>query len=59
MAKNSSQNQIVPSYEPRWFIWTILFLVVTGVALVSYIQISSQNTQTDSIVVNHVKKAHK
>lgn len=27
-------------YDPRWFIWTIVFLVVTGISLVSYIMIS-------------------
>lgn len=35
-------KQIEPpgTYNPRWFIWTIVFLVVTGVALVSYIVLS-------------------
>ena len=28
------------NYDPRWFIWTILFLVVTGISLVSYIVLS-------------------
>lgn len=27
-------------YDPRWFIWTIVFLVVTGISLVSYIVLS-------------------
>lgn len=27
-------------YDPRWFIWTIVFLVVTGISLVSYIVFS-------------------
>lgn len=34
------QVQSPESYSPRWFIWTIVFLVVTGVALVSYIVFS-------------------
>ena len=28
------------NYDPRWFIWTIVFLVVTGISLVSYIMLS-------------------
>jgi len=28
------------NYDPRWFIWTIVFLVVTGISLVSYIVLS-------------------
>ena len=28
------------NYDPRWFIWTIVFLVVTGISLVSYIALS-------------------
>lgn len=27
-------------YDPRWFIWTIVFLVVVGISLVSYIFLS-------------------
>lgn len=27
-------------YDPRWFIWTIVFLVATGISLVSYIVLS-------------------
>lgn len=32
-----NQFQAPGNYNPRWFIWTIVFLVVAGVALVSYI----------------------
>jgi hypothetical protein len=35
--KSSNNN---PPYDPRWFIWTIVFLVVTGISLVSYIVFS-------------------
>ncbi len=35
---NSSIQQ--NNYDPRWFIWTIVFLVVTGISLVSYIVLS-------------------
>lgn len=34
----------VNNYDPRWFIWTILFLVVTGISLVSYIVLSDNGT---------------
>lgn len=39
---NNTQN----NYNPRWFIWTIVFLVVTGISLVSYI-VLSDNTSSD------------
>ena len=32
------------SYDSRWFIWTIVFLVVTGISLVSYITLSDSGT---------------
>jgi hypothetical protein len=31
-------------YNPRWFIWTIVFLVITGISLVSYIVLSEGGT---------------
>jgi cytochrome c-type biogenesis protein CcmH/NrfG len=31
-------------YDPRWFVWTIVFLVVTGISLVSYIILSDVGT---------------
>ena len=34
------QNQ----YDPRWFIWTIVFLLVTGISLVSYIMLSDTSS---------------
>lgn len=34
------------NYDARWFIWTIVFLVVTGISLVSYI-VLSDNTAND------------
>lgn len=34
-----------PEYDPRWFIWTIVFLVITGISLVSYIVLSSEGSQ--------------
>jgi hypothetical protein len=43
-----AKNPIKP-YDPRWFIWTIVFLLVSGVSLVSYIMITSDDT-TDSFM---------
>jgi hypothetical protein len=31
------------NYDPRWFIWTIVFLVVSGISLVSYIVLSDNS----------------
>jgi len=33
------------NYDPRWFIWTIVFLVVTGVGLVTFIVVSDDGTR--------------
>lgn len=42
------------SYDSRWFIWTIVFLVVTGVSLVSYIALSSNvGDESSAAVVTH------
>jgi hypothetical protein len=35
-------------YDPRWFIWTIVFLLVSGVSLASYILIT--RTQDEASV---------
>lgn len=32
----------------RWFIWTVLFLIVSGVSLVSYIMITTINDDSAS-----------
>ncbi len=42
MPKSTAQPQ---EYDPRWFIWTIVFLVVTGISLVSYIVLSDNGTE--------------
>jgi len=41
MEKNPASSG---SYDPRWFIWTIVFLVVTGISLVSYIVLSDTSS---------------
>lgn len=42
-----------PTYDPRWFIWTIVFLLATGVSLVCYIMISSESADTDATITTH------
>ena len=47
MPQTNLQN---PSgYDTRWFIWTIVFLVITGISLVSYIILSDDNNQAQAI----------
>jgi hypothetical protein len=44
------------NYDPRWFIWTIVFLLVTGISLVSYIMLSDTSSANDGspvTVPNH------
>jgi hypothetical protein len=50
-------NYAVPknNYDPRWFIWTIVFLVVTGVALTSYIFFSEDSSASyNNVTANKV-----
>ena len=35
------------NYDPRWFIWTIVFLVFVGVSLTTYI-VTSDNSANNS-----------
>ena len=44
-------------YDPRWFIWTIVFLVVTGISLVSYIVFSDNGTNDVSQFPTMVHKS--
>lgn len=45
-AQSSQQN-----YDPRWFVWTIVFLIVTGTSLVSYIILSDpSSTEVQSVL---------
>ncbi len=37
-------NDQTNEYDPRWFIWTIVILLVTGISLVSYIVLSDSGT---------------
>ncbi|MDR3642319.1 MAG: hypothetical protein P4L74_01660 [Candidatus Doudnabacteria bacterium] len=56
MANVGNTQPPVKNYDSRWFIWTIVFLVVTGISLVSYIVLSDSGTyDTGPIVVAHHK----
>ncbi len=43
--------------DPRWFIWTVVFLIVSGVSLVSYIFITTSDDANTSFYgpIRHVK----
>ena len=52
-----SQNGAVKNdYDPRWFIWTIVFLVVTGISLVSYIVFSDNTGDISGDLTVHNKQ---
>jgi hypothetical protein len=40
------------NYDARWFIWTIVFLVVTGISLVSYIVLSDSGNNDVPVFAN-------
>ncbi|MBI5530604.1 MAG: hypothetical protein HY918_03835 [Candidatus Doudnabacteria bacterium] len=49
MSNPYAQPQL-ENYDSRWFIWTIVFLVVTGISLVSYIVLSDNGTNDVSSI---------
>ena len=57
MPKN---NMIVKQeYNPRWFIWTIVFLVVTGVSLVAFISLSPDGIGDYQDITTHRQLSQK
>ena len=40
----------------RWFIWTIVFLVVAGVSLVSYITLSGEDYSDSPMIVHRADR---
>lgn len=46
------------NYDARWFIWTIVFLVVTGISLVSYIALSDNGSNDVPDFTHHVPVTH-
>lgn len=55
---NPYRNYKLPEnqYDPRWFIWTIVFLVSAGVALTGYIMLSDHGTSDVPEVPRHISK---
>ena len=47
------------NYDSRWFIWTIVFLVVTGISLVSYIALSDTGSADNSGLAVAKTETHK
>lgn len=53
MEKLQLQNSPIVSYDPRWFVWTIMFLLVTGVGLVSYIIVTTEDAIDSHVITRH------
>lgn len=47
------------NYDPRWFIWTIVFLLVSGISLVSWIMLSDTSQADASAITVHHAVTHK
>lgn len=47
---NVSQNN---GHQVRWFIWAIVFLVVVGVSLVTYIIVTGSGDQVPGDILTH------
>lgn len=56
MAQALGSNQYPPHADLRWFVWTIVFLLVTGVSLVTYITYSSLTEDASGSTTRHVQK---
>ena len=56
--ENQTMTPEQAKYDPRWFIWTIVFLVVTGISLVSYIVLSG-NEDIDTTGIAAKTPVHK
>lgn len=54
-----NNNQTQNNYDPRWFIWTIVFLVSTGIMLVTYIVSSDSGTNDIAPFVSARAASHK
>ncbi len=56
---NSRSMSAGYGYDPRWFIWTIVFLVATGISLVSYILLSDTGTNDVPVFAASKVETHK
>ncbi len=54
---NQQKNQ--NNYDPRYFIWTIVFLVATGITLVTYIVTTNDSGNSPSGEVTTKTLSHK
>lgn len=56
MAQAFVTNQYPQHADLRWFVWTIVFLLVTGVSLVTYITYTSITEDVSGSTPVHVHK---
>ncbi len=57
MPKNSQANlPQVSQYDPRWFIWTIVFLLVSGIGLSAFITLSQNDAMNSVEFPKHITK---
>ncbi len=57
MANENNQMSQNPNtkHSPRWFIWTLVFLLVAGVSLVTYITVSGNDYSEMTWLTHHDK----
>ena len=46
----------VSQYDPRWFIWTIVFLLVSGIGLSAFITLSQSDNSNIVEFPKHITK---
>ncbi|HYV33287.1 MAG TPA: hypothetical protein VE973_00350 [Candidatus Limnocylindria bacterium] len=51
---NANPQTLPGNYDSRWFIWTIVFLLVTGISLVSYIVLSDTSSSDTPVFTTTV-----
>ncbi|MBL8031909.1 MAG: hypothetical protein JNK33_06350 [Candidatus Doudnabacteria bacterium] len=56
MAQALMVTQSPKHIDLRWFVWTIVFLLVTGVSLVTYITYTSFTEEVSGSTPIHVQK---
>jgi hypothetical protein len=58
MPKNNKTIQVASAeqYDPRWFIWTIVFLLVSGIGLSAFITLSHNPNQELVEFPKHITK---
>jgi hypothetical protein len=58
MPKNNKTIQVSSNeqYDPRWFIWTIVFLLVSGIGLSAFITLSHNSSKDFVEFPKHITK---